>query len=174
MQQSESFAGAVRLVFSLLSCRFENAYETGFKVLVARELPAPGTQQQRPASVENRVFFIRQLTIFLSIFCHCYLSGSRTLALGNLQSQPAEAWAAALEVTAIQTLTAEVRKLKHLSTTGSAPPRKLPKLSRPGQAVQQEFNAGIHQSLDDAVSTLPRGNGRSCQVSKRGQVRLTF
>ena len=38
------------------------------------------------------------------------------------------------------------------------PPPKLPKLSKPGLAVQQEFTAGIIKSMDNALSALPKGS----------------
>ena len=93
-----------------------------------------------------------------------------TQALGSLQNQLAETRSAALEaVAATQMLSTEVRQLKRSSTTSSAPLPKLPKLSKPGLAVQQEFNAGIIQAMDNALSTLPEGSEEAAKYLQEGK-----
>ena len=94
-----------------------------------------------------------------------------TQALGSLQNQLAETRSAASEaVAATQMLSTEVRQLKRSSATSSARPPKLPKLSKPGLAVQQEFNAGIIQAMDNALSTLPEGSEEAAKNCKRGSL----
>ena len=79
-----------------------------------------------------------------------------TNALGSLQSQLAETRSAASE--AVAATHTEVCQLKRSSVTSSAPLPKPSKLSKPGLVVQQEFNAGIIQAMDNALSTLPEGS----------------
>ena len=97
-----------------------------------------------------------------------------TQALGSLQNQLAETRSAASEaVAATQMLSTEVRQLKRSSATSSARPPKLPKLSKPGLAVQQEFNAGIIQAMDNALSTLPEGSEEAAKYLQEGKSALS-
>ena len=97
-----------------------------------------------------------------------------TQALGSLRSQLAETRSAASEaVAATQMLSTEIRQLKRSSATSSAPPPKLPKLLKPGLAVQQEFNAGIIQAMDNALSTLPEGSEEAAKHLQEGKSALS-
>ena len=95
------------------------------------------------------------VTVVLSTFASQWF----TQALVSLQSQLAEARSAASEaVIATQMLSADICQLKRSSATSSAPPPKLPKLSKQGLAVQQGFSAGIIQVMDNVLSALPEGS----------------
>ena len=97
-----------------------------------------------------------------------------TQALGSLQNQLAETRSAASEaVAATQMLSTEVRQLKRSSATGSAPPPKLPKLSKPGLAAQEEFNAGKIQAMENALSTHPVGSEEAAKYLQEGKAALS-
>ena len=149
---------AFRLSFSPFSSNHsENAlakYEV--HVQVVAELPASDTQQREPLSQNGA----SSVTVVLSTFVPEWF----TQALFSLQSQLAETRSAVSEVVAAtQMLSTDVLQLKRPSATSSAPPPKLPKLSKPGLAVQQEFNAGIIQAMDNALSTLPEGSDEAAK-----------
>ena len=98
-----------------------------------------------------------------------------THSLSSLQSQLAEMRSAALEaVAATQMLSTEVRQLKRSCVKSSAPPPKLPKLSKPGLTVQQVFNAGIIQAMDKTLSTLPEGSEEAVKYLQEGTSALSF